>query len=90
MNDDPLYQIFDKHIHSSQIKFDHEQELIHHVVTEYIYLLMQQGGIVESALNEIEQDLREEVIEMISKKICDYPNLQQYRRGTYKKTEKTG
>ena len=89
MENDPLYIIFNKYLLSPQSKFDNEEEFIYHVVAEYIYLLMQQGHIVESTLDDIETDLREEVKELLCKRIYGFFNLKQYRKSIMEKSTPT-
>lgn len=87
MNQDTLCKILEKYLHSPKVEFEDKENLITHVVADYMYWLMNKGGMVESKLDEIEVDLREEVRELISKKIYGYHSLKNYRDNFTKATK---
>lgn len=83
---DQLHEIFLKYLHSEIISEDEDMdELVHHVVAEYILALMQQGNIPDRWLDTLEEDLTEEVIDMYRKTTYGYMNLKDFRSAKKKK-----
>jgi hypothetical protein len=76
---DPLYDILKKHL----VKYDSDNhdlgELVFEVVAEYMANLMETGNIPHYYLDQLEIDLREEVLEMYRKQTYGHPNLKAFR-----------
>jgi hypothetical protein len=66
MNDDQLLAIFYKHLKKNDHK-DNIEEFTHNVVADYLFFLMNVGHIPSKALDTLETDLKEEVMELYNK-----------------------
>ncbi|MCB0394499.1 MAG: hypothetical protein KDD25_08060 [Bdellovibrionales bacterium] len=77
---DLLYSVFERHL---LIVTNHHEDIptfVATIVEEYIFSLSQQGIIVPKKMRRmLEEDLREEVLEMTRKKIYGYSSIQEYR-----------
>jgi hypothetical protein len=76
---DPLHDILNKHLAKSDTESHDLGELVHEVVAEYMAYLMDQGNIPQSFLDQLELDLREEVLEMYRKQTYGHLNLKSFR-----------
>jgi hypothetical protein len=66
MKEDQLLEIFYKHLKKNEHK-DNIEEFTHNVVADYLFYLMNVGHIPSKALDSLEVDLKEEVIELYHK-----------------------
>lgn len=64
---DPLVELVHSHVLDTDSIFTDQHELIHAVVAEYIFELMQMGNIPANHLDTLEVDLTEEVLEIYRK-----------------------
>ncbi len=64
---DPLVDLVSKHLLDANSGFETQHELVHGVVAEYIFELMQMGNIPVTHLDALEVDLSEEVLEIYRK-----------------------
>jgi hypothetical protein len=77
---DPLYEIFEKHLNYCFTEGETNDEFIYRVVSEYIFHLFNQGHIPKPFEDKIEEDIREEVEIMIKKKTYGHFNLDEFRK----------
>ncbi|MGE0631578.1 MAG: hypothetical protein AB7O96_04175 [Pseudobdellovibrionaceae bacterium] len=83
---DTLHEIFLKYLHVTLIHEDETMdELVHHVVAEYMHVLMQSGNIPERWLDTLEEDLTEEVIDIYRKTTYGHPSLKSFREAVKNK-----
>lgn len=82
---DKLYQIFEKYLKDLSRPHQNHNELIFDVVAEYILHLMNTGNVPHSALDDLEIDLKEEVLELYRKKTYGFLSLYEYRQNAVKK-----
>jgi hypothetical protein len=88
---DKLVEIFETHLKKRSNPRQTQAQLIFDVVADYIYHLMQIGNVPHTALDEIEADLKEEVLEIYRKKTYGYKDLDQYRKSQRRsRNKKTG
>lgn len=66
MNEDQLLVIFYKHLQKNEHK-DNIEEFTYNVVADYLFFLMNVGHIPTRALDTLEADLKEEVMELYNK-----------------------
>jgi hypothetical protein len=76
---DPLYHLFEQHLHNALVENESAGDLIERVVKDYLSELASQGSISPTHAADIESDLREEVLEMFRKKTYGHYNLAEYR-----------
>ena len=79
MKKDKLVEIFEKYLFDLTQTQQTRDQLVFNVVAEYMFHLMQVGDIPHHVLDQLENDLKEEAIEIYRKKTYGYFNLQQYR-----------
>lgn len=79
MKQDELYSIFKKNLNKIDSETQTEKDLIHDVVAEYIYHLMQIGNIPQFVLSTLEEDLNEEVIEIYRKTTYGFRSLHEFK-----------
>lgn len=66
MKEDQLLEIFYKHLQKNEHK-DNVEEFAYNVVADYLFYLMNVGHIPSKALDTLELDLKEEVLELYNK-----------------------
>lgn len=76
---DELHHIFKKHLSKIDSQTKTEKDLIFDVVADYIFHLMRIGNIPQHALSVLEDDLKEEVIEIYRKTTYGFHNLHQFK-----------
>lgn len=79
MTNDPLFDILQKQIHSSDPETMNETQVIYETVAAYILYLMGQGNIPHDNLDELEDDVKEEVRLMYRKITYGSLSLKDYR-----------
>ena len=78
---DPLYLIFEKHLMSALIENESLEEFLASVVTGYLVHLRAHGTVIPAShADDLEMDIREEVLEMYRKKTYGHLSLASYRR----------
>ncbi len=76
---DPLYQIFEKHLHRALMKDESAEVLVDGVIREYTELLSRKGLAPLRLLEFIEIDAREEVSDMLKKKTYGHFSFTEYK-----------
>ena len=84
---DLLFSIFEQQLQNSLVGDDTEALLISRVVENYIGALKTQGFIPPKFMKTLEEDLKEEVLEMYRKKTYGHLELSSYRKKNSKKAE---
>ena len=84
---DLLFSIFEQQLQNSLVGDDTESVLINRVVEAYITALKTQGFIPPKFIKALEEDLKEEVLEIYRKKTYGHLELSSYRKKHSKKTE---
>ena len=84
---DLLFSIFDQQLQNSLLGEDTEAMLVSRVVEHYIAALKTQGFIPPKFFKMLEEDLKEEVLEMYRKKTYGHMELASYRKKHSKKIE---
>jgi calcineurin-like phosphoesterase len=77
---DLLYTLFEQHLFNALVENETSDEFLARVVAEYIKLLSSRGMITREHRSIIEEDLKEEVLEMLRKKTYGHFNLAAFRR----------
>ncbi len=80
MKNDELYSIFKKYLTSPDYEKAEVDELIYHAVGDYMARLMNRGNIPHFLLDQIESDLKEEVLEMYRKTTYGHQSIKEYRK----------
>ena len=79
MKKDVLFELFKKHLQQIDPETQGVQDLVYEVVGDYIAYLMKQGNIPHHHLDDLETDLREEVLEIYRKVTYGHLNLKSYK-----------
>lgn len=79
MKHDELADIFKKNLAKFDSSRKTSEELIHDVVADYILLLMTTGNVPHHHLNQLEDYLKEEVVEIYRKTTYGYQSLHEYK-----------
>jgi hypothetical protein len=77
---DRLYCIFEQHLFNALVENESTEEFLAYVVKEYLEEIRSMGTLIPEHARSIEDDLREEVLEMLRKKIYGHYNLAEYRK----------
>lgn len=78
---DPLYYIFEQHLMNALVEDEGTEPFLARVVEDYVARLIASGTVIpREVLPIIEQDLRDEVLEMLRKKTYGHFSLADYRR----------
>lgn len=77
---DLLYTLFEQHLFNALVENETSDEFLNRVVGEYIKLLSSRGIITREHRAMIEEDLKEEVLEMLRKKTYGHFNLAAFRK----------
>ena len=75
---DPLYSIFEKHLHSGEFDRMPEQDLIEAIVHEYMVFLVAQGMAPHSQAAALRDDLILEVRDMLKMKTYGHHHVRHY------------
>lgn len=87
MKRDELVDIFKKNLSKIDSAKKTHEDLIHDVVADYILLLMTRGNIPHQMLTQLEEDLKEEVLEIYRKTTYGYPSLNDYKNSRKSKAK---
>lgn len=85
-NDDPLYRIFEEHLHSGLYDEQPEEVFLADVVDFYIQVLHTKGYISLRVLEHLRNDLASDVKEMLQAKIYGHYGIAAYNKARNKKT----
>lgn len=78
---DPLYYIFEQHLFNALVEDEGTDAFLSRVVEDYVGRLIESGTVIpREVLPTVQQDLREEVLEMLRKKTYGHFNLADFRR----------
>lgn len=77
---DLLYAIFEEHLYSALVEEESTDEFITRVVNDYLDRITTHASIPSVYSKTIAADLREEVLEMLRKKIYGHYNLSAFRK----------
>ena len=78
---DPLFQIFQKHLNQVMLSDTIcEEDLIEQVVADYMGVLNARGYVPPRLYRYLESDVREEVQDMLKKTTYGHFNLAEYKR----------
>lgn len=75
---DPLYDIFEKHLHSGEFDRRPEEDLVAAIVDEYLLFLVQQGMAPHKQADDLRQDVLLEVKDMLKIKTYGHFDVRQY------------
>lgn len=77
---DLLYHIFEQHLYNALVEEETTDEFLTRVVNDYLDRLTGKAMIPGGYSDAIAADLREEVLEMLRKKIYGHYNLNAFRK----------
>jgi hypothetical protein len=77
---DPLFRIFEEHLHQGLIDDEAPEVFVDQVVEKYITWLKTDSVFVMSTLAQLEADARLDVLDMLHKKTYGFFSLAQYRK----------
>lgn len=77
---DRLYKIFEQHLLNALVEEETTDEFLSRVVQDYLVSLGETVVILEDHRESIEEDLREEVLEMLRKKTYGHYSLKEFRQ----------
>ena len=77
---DLLYSIFELHLFNALVEDETADEFVESVVKEYVKRVSKSGTILPEHRQQVETDLREEVLEMMRKKTYGHFNLKEFRK----------
>lgn len=80
MPSDLLYSIFEQYLFNALVENETTEEFLTHVVREYLDRLARSGTIPHGHIDSIEEDLRDEVLEMLRKKTYGHYSLSEFRK----------
>ena len=75
---DPLYAIFERHLHSGVFDQKPEDDLVDAVVHEYLLFLVRQGVAPHTREDSLKADIASEVRDMIKMKTYGHFSLRHY------------
>lgn len=76
---DPLYIIFEQHLLNALVEEETTEEFLNHVVRDYLARIGENSTIPHDVRPMVEEDLREEVMEMLRKKTYGNYSIKEYR-----------
>lgn len=77
---DPLFEIFENHLFTSLVEEESHDEFVDKVIFEYIQTLTSTGRVPQNFVDDLEEDLREEILDMLRKKTYGFHTLKDYRQ----------
>lgn len=77
---DPLYSIFEHHLLNALVEEETSDEFVTRVVRDYLLNVSHKAVIMKQHQAMIEEDLRDEVLEMLRKKIYGHFSLADFRK----------
>lgn len=80
---DRLYAIFEQHLLNALVEEETTEEFLNRVVHDYLTDLSESTVILDEHRPSIEEDLRDEVLEMLRKKTYGYYSLKEFRKATH-------
>jgi hypothetical protein len=86
---DDLYAIFEHHLLNALVEEESTDEFLKRVVQDYLAQIAMTGVIPNEHRATIEEDLREEVLEMLRKKTYGHYSLKTYRKSKTATATKT-
>ena len=84
--DDPLYSIFEEHLHSGLYDEVPLEQFVRDVVEYYLKQLARQGHVPHRWQDSLKMDLAVDVQEMLKAKIYGHYGIGEYNRTRRKKT----
>jgi hypothetical protein len=75
---DPLYDIFEKHLHSGEFDRRPEEDLVEAIANEYLVFLVQQGLAAHAHSGSLREDVMLEVRDMLKMKTYGHFDLRHY------------
>ncbi|RYZ63771.1 MAG: hypothetical protein EOP05_23040 [Proteobacteria bacterium] len=80
-DNDPLYLIFEQHLFTALVEEEALEDFMGRVVSDYVAHLQVMGTVIPQQLRAgLEQDLRDEVLEMFRKKTYGHYSLSEFRK----------
>ena len=86
LREDPLYQIFEEHLHSGLYDEAPTDQFVRDVVEFYFTTLKRTGHIPQQLQDPLRVDLAEDVVEMLKRKIYGHYGIVEYNRIRLKKS----
>jgi hypothetical protein len=86
--EDPLYRIFEEHLHSGLYDELPQDQFVRDVVDYYWKMLMMGGHIPHKMQEQLQVDLQQDVREMLKSKIYGHFGIGEYNRIRREKTLK--
>ncbi len=83
---DRLYSIFERHLLNALVEEETAEEFLSRVVRDYLTSLDGTVVILDEHRSSIEEELREEVLEMLRKKTYGHYSLKDFRKAAPAKT----
>ena len=77
---DPLFALFEQHLFNALVEDETTEDFLNRVVAGYLARLAETCVIPQQLRGTIEQDLREEVLEMLRKRTYGHYSLSEFRR----------
>lgn len=77
---DPLYSLFEQHLLNALVEDESTEDFVNRVVQDYIAEMNHTARISRQHLPMVEEDLREEVMEMLRKKTYGHYSLKEFRK----------
>ncbi len=77
---DQLFVIFEQHLLNALVEEESTEEFLNRVVQDYLVTVTENGIIPQEVRRTVEEDLREEVLEMLRKKTYGHYSLKEFRR----------
>jgi hypothetical protein len=87
---DPLYRLFEQHLFNAIVEEETADEFLKRVVSDYLDRLTSNGIIPREHLMAIENDLRDEVLEMLRKKTYGHYSLSDFRKSVVTNSGQNG
>ncbi|MCM2280709.1 MAG: hypothetical protein NDI61_02550 [Bdellovibrionaceae bacterium] len=84
---DNLYTIFEQHLLNALVEEESTDEFLKRVVNDYLASLGDSVVILREHRSGIEEDLREEVLEMLRKRTYGHYSLKEFRKAARDKTD---
>ncbi len=84
--DDPLYQIFEEHLHSGLYDDQPVETFVRDVVDFFFHNLMKSGNVPQHMHEPLKNDLIQDVQDMLRAKIYGHYGIGEYNRIRRKKT----
>ena len=86
IHEDPLYQVFEEHLHSGLYDEAPVEQFVRDVVDYYFTALNRKGHIPHRMHDHLRTDLGQDVHEMLKVKIYGHYGIGEYNRTRHKKS----